>query len=188
MSNALWLVGPFPFLFHFHCQIFQYPCINYASWFIGEKNSEKIHVKLQFINGSNFVKLSKRRTKNVSRGSFLFAVSLFWQIQKCSNFVKLSKRMHIRPHDFASFEWILSKFIDGPVFVLGFSVKRSLVRNLLIKIIFAIELFLFDKTFLVKLLSTVDTFKAVLMIRLVCSDLENISIENRTATSRTVYH
>ena len=35
---------------------------------------------------------------------------------KCSNFVKLSKRMHIRPHDKSSFEWILSNFIDGPVF------------------------------------------------------------------------
>ena len=63
-----------------------------------EKSNDN-HAKLQFMNGSNFVKLSKRRTKNVSRGSFLFAVSLFWQIQKCSNFVKLSKRMHIWPHD-----------------------------------------------------------------------------------------
>ena len=35
---------------------------------------------------------------------------------KCSNFVKLSKRMHIRPHDKSSFEWILSNFIDGPVY------------------------------------------------------------------------
>ena len=113
MSNAPWLVGPFPFLFHFYFQIFQYKSITHGLWFIKEKKTKDNHAKLQFMNGSNFVKLSKRRTKNVSRGSFLFAVSLFWQIQKCSNFVKLSKRMHIRPHDKSSFEWILSNFIDG---------------------------------------------------------------------------
>ena len=62
-----------------------------------------------------FVKIAKRRTILVSRESFWFVVSLIWQIQKCSNFVKLSKRMHIRPHDKSSFEWILSNFIDGPV-------------------------------------------------------------------------
>ena len=42
-----------------------------------ESKSKEIYAKRQFMNGSNFVKLSKRRTKNVSRGSFLFAVSLF---------------------------------------------------------------------------------------------------------------
>ena len=65
-----------------------------------------------------FVKIAKRRTILVSRESFWFVVSLIWQIQKCSNFVKLSKRMHIRPRDKSSFEWILSNFIDGPVIVM----------------------------------------------------------------------
>ena len=59
------------------------------------EKSKKIRAKLQFIDGSNFVKLSKRRTKNVSRESLWFVVSLIWQIQKCSNFVKLSKQMHM---------------------------------------------------------------------------------------------
>ena len=42
MSNAQWLVGPFPFLFHFHFQIFQYQRITHGLWFIQEKKAKII--------------------------------------------------------------------------------------------------------------------------------------------------
>ena len=81
MSNSIWLVGLFPFLFHLHYQIFQYLCINHGSWFIKERNGMEIHAKLQFINGSNFVKIAKRRTKMTHVIPKWLDVSLFWQIQ-----------------------------------------------------------------------------------------------------------
>ena len=89
---ATWWIYPFPLLFHCLCQIFQYSCITHGSWFIKERKSREIHAKLQFIHGSNFVKLSKRRTKNVSMiqyhklwplWSFWIVILLIWHIQKC---------------------------------------------------------------------------------------------------------
>ena len=115
MSNSIWLVGLFPFLFHLHYQIFQYLCINHGSWFIKERNGMEIHAKLQFINGSNFVKIAKRRTKMTHVIPKWLDVSLFWQIQSVrilSNYQNecISGHMTI-----ASLECILSNFIDGPV-------------------------------------------------------------------------
>ena len=56
----------------------------HKSWFmirktfmIKERNGMKIHVKLQFINGSNFVKIAKRRTKMTHVIPKWFDVSLF---------------------------------------------------------------------------------------------------------------
>ena len=39
MSNDLWLVGLFLFLFHFYCKIIQYLCLTQGSWFIKEKKN-----------------------------------------------------------------------------------------------------------------------------------------------------
>ena len=97
MSNAPWLVGPFPFLFHFYSRIFQYQSITHGLWFIEEKKTHDNHAKLQFMNGSNFV--------------------------------KLSKRMHIRPHDKSYFEWILSNFIDGPVDTFGILMIWACIKS-----------------------------------------------------------
>ena len=65
-----------------------------------KKKNKESNTKIHFI-----VKLSKCRTKSVSRGSFLFAISLIWQIKKCSNFAKLSKRP-VKPSMNHTFEFL----------------------------------------------------------------------------------
>ena len=69
---------------------------------VRRKESKEIHAKLKVINDSNSPKLSKLQTKNVSRESFLFAVSLIRQIRIINN-LSTSNQMTI-----ASFKKILS--------------------------------------------------------------------------------
>ena len=80
-----------------------------------QRNSSKTLIYKWF----EFCQNSETTNQNDSRDTKMVRRFAILTNSKCSNFVKLSKRMHIRPHDKSSFEWILSNFIDGPVLRYG---------------------------------------------------------------------
>ena len=89
----------------------------HKSWFMIHKR-EKWHgnsCKTTIYKWFEFCQNSETTNQNDSRDTKMVRRFAILTNSKCSNFVKLSKRMHIRPHDKSSFEWILSNFIDGPV-------------------------------------------------------------------------
>ena len=91
----------------------------HKSWFMIHKR-EKWHgnsCKTTIYKWFEFCQNSETTNQNDSRDTKMVRRFAILTNSKCSNFVKLSKRMHIRPHDISSFEWILSNFIDGPVFI-----------------------------------------------------------------------
>ena len=92
----------------------------HKSWFMIHKR-EKWHgnsCKTTIYKWFEFCQNSETTNQNDSRDTKMARRFAILTNSKCSNFVKLSKRMHIRPHDKSSFEWILSNFIDGPVLFL----------------------------------------------------------------------
>ena len=91
----------------------------HKSWFMIHKR-EKWHgnsCKTTIYKWFEFCQNSETTNQNDSRDTKMVRRFAILTNSKCSNFVKLSKRMHIRPHDKSSFEWILSNFIDGRVWL-----------------------------------------------------------------------
>ena len=68
----------------------------------------------------------------------------------------------------------------------SFITLRVKIKSLLVEIIFAVELLVLYKTLLIQLRATINTFQAVLMIRLVSSNLKHITIQYRPTTCGTM--